>query len=352
MRREVVLSQVPDGFRHGGLGRSVLVDPGLAVEREGDCFVGEVLPFDAGDPAVRDHFHVGERLTRLRAGETVPLALASRRSMMEFASGTGECRLRAGDRAFVLGGDGYAGSFECAEPDYGVPVAVRVLGAIVGGRSERPLHVADFAPPEIPRIGRSDATASVVAVVGSRMDCGKSTTVRRAVEGLRERGAAVAAAKVTGFGCRHETAALGADLCLDFTDFGLPSTCGRDGERVLATARRLLSALEGSGAEILVLEFGEALIGPYRVAEVLADLRAGIDRVVFVAFDLCGVEGGILRLRELGLGVDLVSGPVANTAVGVRLVEDRHGIPAESNRGPMPRLLRLLEGAGRASPCP
>jgi hypothetical protein len=214
------------------------------------------------------------------------------------------------------------------------------------------MNVADFDPPEVPRISRGGRGAPVVAVVGSRMDCGKSTTARRLIAGLRALGAPVAAAKVTGFGCRHETKALGADVCLDFTDFGLPSTCGGDGRRVLETARRLVEELRGSGAEALVLEFGEALIGPYRVAEVLADLRPEIDRVVFVAFDLCGVEGGVLRLRELGLPADLVSGPVANTPVGVRLVEERHGIPAESNRGPMPRLVRLLETSGRSAPCP
>jgi hypothetical protein len=263
--------------------------------------------------------------------------------MMEFASATSAHAIAAGDTVWILGGDGYAGSFECAEPDYGTPVSAVVLGAVPARGRTRALNVDDFTPPEQEAARPVAKDALVVAVVGSRMDCGKSTSIRRMTAGLRLRGRRVGAGKVTGFGCRYEVTGLGADLCLDFTDYGLPSTCGGDGERVRRTAKRILGDLRGAGPEVVILELGEALIGPYRVDEVLEELRLEIDVLIFVAFDLCGVEGGVHRLRELGLEPDFVTGPVANTPVGTGLVEGRHGIPAESNRGSMPRLVAELE---------
>jgi hypothetical protein len=241
--------------------------------------------------------------------------------MMEFASRTSTRAIGAGDTVWILGGDGYAGSFECAEPDYGTPVSAVVLGAVPARGRTRALNVDDFTPPE------QEA----------------ARPIRRMTAGLRLRGRRVGAGKVTGFGCRYEVTGLGADLCLDFTDYGLPSTCGGDGERVRRTAKRILGDLRGAGPEVVILELGEALIGPYRVDEVLQELRPEIDALVFVAFDLCGVEGGIHRLRDLGIEPDFVTGPVANTPVGAGLVEGRHGIPAESNRGSMPRLVAELE---------
>jgi hypothetical protein len=100
----------------------------------------------------------------------------------------------------------------------------------------------------------------------------------------------------------------------------------------------------------VVLELGEALIGPYRVDEVLGDLRHEIDVLVFVAFDLCGVEGGFHRLRELGIAPDFVTGPVANTPVATGLIERRHGVPAESSLGSMPRLIAHLARSLGARP--
>ena len=120
------------------------------------------------------------------------------------------------------------------------------------------------------------------------MDCGKSTTIQRITAGFRRQGFRVGAGKLTGFGCRYEVSALGADFCVDFTDYGLPSTCGAEGEPVRRTARRVLEGLRGAGPDVVVLELGEALIGPYRVDEVLRDLREQIDVVSSSRSNLCG----------------------------------------------------------------
>jgi hypothetical protein len=149
--RSAVVAHLPDGLRHSGLCGTIPYDPALAIEREGDCFVAEVEAFDPSDARVRSHFHVGEKLVQLRRGDLVPLVLAYRRSMMEFASATSAYSLRGGDTVYVLGGDGYAGSFECAEPDYGTPVSAVVLGAVPGRTAGRAMNTAASRRPSCRR---------------------------------------------------------------------------------------------------------------------------------------------------------------------------------------------------------
>jgi len=330
---------VPDGFRHTGVRSPIAFDPTLVIRREGDCFVAEVDDFDLGDGRYRNHFHVGRKKVHLRPGDPVPLILCYRRSMMEFGSAISDYALSAGDPVWILGGDGYAGSFESALPEYGKPIAATIRGALPGQAVGSALNVADFEPAQA-ATGRGEASEGrplTVAVVGSRMDCGKSTT------GLRARGRRTATGKVTGFGCYHETVEHEGDCCLDFTDYGLPSTCGKDGTRVRRIARRVLDDLRRQQPDVVILEFGEALIGPYRVDEVLEDLSSEIDLTLFVALDQCGVAGGIERFRQLGIEVAHITGPVANTPIAVQIIESRHGLPAETNREGMPRLIAELE---------
>lgn len=338
---------VPDGFRHFDR-RSLPWDPDLGISREGDCFVAEITGFDPDDPGWRNHFHVGGKTVFLKPGDRVGLILACRRSMMEFASRPGEPgRFGSGDSVAILGGDGYAGSFECSLAEYGRPIGATILGGIPSGDPGRALNVAEAAAPTVGGLG-ARLNPLTVAVMGTRMDCGKSTTIRNLAGGLRRSGHRVVAGKVTGFGCRHETVALGGEACLDFTDYGLPSTCGPEGGRVIQTARRVCHDLKQTGADFVFLEFGGGLIDEYRVDEVAAALSGDIDFLIFVAFDLCGTAGGLDRLRESGLGADWVSGPVANTAVGISLIERHFGLAAESNRDGMERLLEVLSSRAAA----
>ena len=136
--RSAVAPTCPTFFGTAALAGPSPYDPALAIEREGDRFVAEVEAFDPSDARVRSHFHVGEKLVQLRRGDLVPLVLAYRRSMMEFASATSAYSLRGGDTVYVLGGDGYAGSFECAEPDYGTPVSAVVLRPVPAGPPAAP----------------------------------------------------------------------------------------------------------------------------------------------------------------------------------------------------------------------
>ena len=98
---EIELAVVPDGFRHIELGSAARVDPALSITREGDCFVAEVDAFDETHSMARNHLHVDEQMVHVRPGDRIPLILAYRRSMMEFASATDAYRLTPGDTIFI-----------------------------------------------------------------------------------------------------------------------------------------------------------------------------------------------------------------------------------------------------------
>jgi len=167
------------------------------------------------------------------------------------------------------------------------------------------------------------------------MDCGKSTTVIQLERSLKRVGISSVAGKISGFGCFYETKNLNTNFTVDFTDFWLPSTCGRDGEKVLRAADSVLATLRAQNSDVIILEFGGELIGPYRVIEILERVKHQIDFTIFVTFDLCGLKGGSAQLASMNCKIDLVTGPLVNTSLGVDLVRQWFDIASESNQDEM-----------------
>lgn len=338
---QLTLNYIPDGFRHTDITHRVYCDRQFRLENEGDCFVGRVNDFDFSNRFHLNHIHLQKQKYYVRPGEIIPLILAYRRSIMEIASTRAAYSLKAGDSAYLLGGDGYAGSYQCVLATYGYPVSVEILGGIINPATGKNYNIADFRlpSPEAPSLHRP----FVIAVLGVRMDCGKSTTIRQIAGQLRGKGYSVVTGKVSGFGCLYETANLNSDLSIDFTDFGLPSTCGHLEEKVLETAKQILEHLKHQHSDVIILEFGGDLIGPYRVTEVMQKLRDQIDYTIFVTFDLCGLKGGKEHLAGINCRIDLVSGPLVNTSLGVEMVNQWFQLPAESNQAEMTGTLATME---------
>lgn len=336
---------LPDGFRHCGLTTDLTCDEHAILAEEGDCCIAEVEDFDPTAFRPLCHSHRHGQLVNLRPGQRVPLILAHRRSLMELASELEAYRLARGDMVTLLGGDGYAGSYFSVLDSYGTPVQARILGGIVDPASARLLNTQAHACPPPPARSRPGHVPLVIGVAGVRMDCGKSTAARNLAGLLEADGLDVAVGKVTGFGCLYETRSIARGLALDFSDFGLPSTCGPDGAKVVSIASQLVDRLVAAAPDVILLEFGGDLIGPYRVLECLAALRPRIDHLVFAAFDLCGVHGAMEQLQRIGMRPDTVSGPIANNPLGVELLREHCGVRAESSLAPMTATVERLLAA-------
>jgi hypothetical protein len=199
-------------------------------------------------------------------------------------------------------------------------------------------NLAAFAPHRVrpaPAVRETASRVPVVAVVGTSMNSGKSTTLACLAHGLAAAGLTVHAGKATGTGAgndAHLFTDAGAHRVVDFTDFGHPSTFGlafEDVRDVFATMADVLASPAGHGAPDVVLV--EIADGIYQgdTSRLLTDdaFRSVVDRVVFAAGDALGASGGIGALRALGCEPSVVSGVL--TASPLATAEARRALDVD-----------------------
>ncbi|MBB5790581.1 DUF1611 domain-containing protein [Jiangella mangrovi] len=255
-----------------------------------------------------------------------------------------KARLFAGDEIVVAYGARYAtDAYEAVVPDDFGPcdlvaaggMAGRVVGAYSGfaaptritplgrlaGHDGRGLTVRDGAP-----IGPAPVPPAlhppVVAVVGTSMNAGKTTSAASLVKGMTRAGRRVAAAKVTGTGAGNDRWHLidaGGAPVLDFTDAGFPSTHLVSPEDLVATYFGLLSAVSAAEPDMVVIEIADG-VAHVETARLLAEpaVRATLSGVLFAAGDALGALSGVNLLRSWHLRVTAVTGMVTASPLAAR----------------------------------
>jgi hypothetical protein len=171
----------------------------------------------------------------------------------------------------------------------------------------------------------------VVAVVGSSMNAGKTTTAANLIVGLRRRRLRVGAAKVTGTGAGADPwlyRDAGASPVLDFTDSGFASTAGLAAEALEHILTHLTGHVASSGVECLVLEVADGLLQAETAALVESHRFAKtVDAVVFAARDAMSAVAGVEWLQRRNLTVAAVSGLVTASPLARREAAGMVGIP-------------------------
>jgi len=180
-----------------------------------------------------------------------------------------------------------------------------------------PLPPLDLAPPSS-RTGRP----SVVAVVGTSMNSGKSTALACLAHGLARGGMRVAAGKATGTGAGGDPGMFvdaGASAVLDFTDFGLVSTSRLKHDDVVAVFTSLVNQLACTGCDVVLVEIADGIF-QLETARLLADpvFTDYIDHVLFAAGEAMGAASGVQELRRLGIEVAAVSGKLTSSPLAAR----------------------------------
>jgi hypothetical protein len=297
------------------------------------------------------------RFSRVRPGDVVAVALGHRKALFGY-SGYLPATVRPGDRLNLLNLGGVLGVCDSINPDLGEPFVCEVLGQIlafpfVGERIGVPAHISQGALPLAATldVGR----VPVVALVGTSMSAGKTAAACALVQELTHRGYRVAAGKATGVSLRRDILAMedsGAKKTLIFTDLGIVTTTA---ESAPGAARTLLTHLAADGADVVVLELGDGLLGLYGVDAILddPDVRASFGAVVLAAGDPVGAWGGARLLRERhSLGTTVVTGPATDNAAGTKLVERQAGVPARNARSDPRGLADVVAAALGLEPGP
>lgn len=189
------------------------------------------------------------------------------------------------------------------------------VGGVVSLRRCAPLRPSDPVTTNVAR-------GSAIAVLGTSMNAGKTTTAAALIRGIRAAGLRVAAGKVTGTGAGGDTFLFtdsGACAVLDFTDFGYASTYLLDHQEVRRVFASILDELAASHPDVVVIEVADGLL-QRETARLIADPIFGkrIDATVFAAGDALGAQAGCSLLSARGLPTLALSGRLTASPLATR----------------------------------
>lgn len=261
------------------------------------------------------------------------------------------CRLYPDDEIIVAYGARYApDQFEAVVPDDLGPCDLAAGGGIAGrvvswhDRTSKPTRIVPvglFADAEgriinlrrfaIPVEQRPRHTPVVIAIAGTSMNSGKTTTASSLVHGLSRAGLRVSAAKVTGTGSGGDLWSLvdaGAEKVLDFTDMGYATTANLEPLEVEHVALSIINTLSSDLVDVIIIEIADGVLQK-ETAQLLSSPRfkSRLNGIVFAAGDAMGAGAGVRWLRERDLPIMAVSGVVTTSPLGIRETEDATGLP-------------------------
>lgn len=195
------------------------------------------------------------------------------------------------------------------------PTRVRPIGLIAQMRDSRIVNVADGAEPfESPQ---GPVATPVIAIAGTAMNAGKTTTAAYLTRGMRLAGLRVGYAKVTGTGAGGDPWLIrdaGACPVLDFTDIGHVSTYRIELEQVETICRRLIHRLQIAGVDLIILEIADGLF-QRETAHLLSTQMSKdcFDGILFAATDSMGASAGVQWLAREGHRIIAVTGTVTSS---------------------------------------
>jgi hypothetical protein len=207
------------------------------------------------------------------------------------------------------------------------PTLINPVGILID-KSGTPLNLAQFALKELPNIGSRPLT---LAVAGTSMNAGKTTTAASLIKGLTAYGMKVGAAKITGTGAGGDIWFMidsGADPVLDFVDAGFPSTYLVPFDRVVKIFEVLTSYLTRADVDVIVLEIADGLYQE-ETAKLLESeaMHQKVDGLLFAAGEAMGGRAGVEWLVQLDIPVLALSGRLTRSPLAIREVENVLNIP-------------------------
>jgi molybdopterin-guanine dinucleotide biosynthesis protein len=197
------------------------------------------------------------------------------------------------------------------------PTKIMPIG-LIGNHAGNRLNVADYRISS----GPSAKSITVILVVGTAMNSGKTFTAASIIYSLKPTKYRVAGIKATGTGSGGDIFLfkdMGADVVLDFTDGGFSSTYLQPDEDIERTTSALIDHAAWLGCDIVVLEVADGL--RHKETEALLrsnSLRDRVSSVVFAAYDSMGAKAGYDILREWGYRVLAVSGQLTRSPLAMR----------------------------------
>lgn len=231
------------------------------------------------------------------------------------------------------------------------PTSIEPIGLVTRTLGGPVINLADAAVSDLTVMDES--RVPVLAVVGTAMNSGKTTSAAQLVHGLKRSGLRVGFAKVTGTGAGGDPwllADAGAVVTLDFTDAGHASTYLLPEEEVARVFRTLVAHLQRTEVDAIVLEVADGLY-QQETSRLLRspDFRKLVHGVLFAAADAMGAAAGVDWLLRHGHAIAGVTGVLTSSPLQAREVRENTGqtvIPTPELTDPG-RARRILDWAMR-----
>jgi hypothetical protein len=265
------------------------------------------------------------RMAKINPGDIIVGVLGYRRALKGFVGDVPES-VNAHDRLHLLNLGGLVGRCVGHHHSLSGAIEVEVLGMPM--RDGRILNIAEGAVAPRESLGVS---APLVLVAGTCMNSGKTYAATEIIKHLTRAGQRVAGAKLAGVACLRDTLNMqdhGAIETMSFLDCGLPSTVGV--KDLAPIAKGIISKLSETQPDCIVIELGDGILGGYGVSTIFKDreLMNAAAALVFCANDFVGAWGGRELLAKQGVKIDVVSGPVSDSQMGIDYVKSELGLEA------------------------
>ena len=274
---------------------------------------------------------VSGRAMTLVAGDIFLATPGHRESTRSVVGGVPERGLVAGKNYWVLAESGVVGDLIGGAPHAKTYVGkVKHLGAVAGDDG-RAIAIQQFAVPAANRV--TDHGAPVFLFLGTSAEVGKTTAALTVLRALLEQGhATVIVLKATGTSGVTEISTYqdyGAAQVFDCVDFGLPTTYPSHRKGMARVFDRALDTCLSITGDAVLIECGGDMLGA-NVPVFLGRLkrRRPHPKVILAAADAVGAWGGMRMLRNMGLSVDLITGPCTDTPTLQRRTETLCRTPA------------------------
>lgn len=316
---------------------------GLSSEgspRSGDLVLATVL--DVGQHTRLEL--VSGRRAQLYRGDEIVCAYGARYATDQFDAGVPATHATCD----LVAAGGIAAVTRARHANVRKATLIRPVGRLLDLRGDT-LNLDRFGigSPVVPAPRRS-----LIVVVGTSMNAGKTTVMSNLIRGLTRAGVRVGACKVTGTGSGGDLWSMldaGADRALDFTDSGFASTAGADLGALDRAAAALVSTLEASGVDVVVAEIADGLFQRETAALLSPPLAfaSRIDAVFLAAGDAMGAQAGAAWLHSRNLPLKAVTGVITSSPLAVREAQGvmRYEVIETSKLSEVTSAARLCLGA-------
>ncbi|MGK7953807.1 MAG: DUF1611 domain-containing protein [Crocosphaera sp.] len=199
---------------------------------------------------------------------------------------------------------------------------------LLGDSEGKRINLKDWTLPVTSYISQLPPT---IAVVGTSMNSGKTTTVANLIKGLHLSGLKVGAAKITGTGAGGDIWLMkdaGANFALDFTDMGFPSTYKLSSEKVERIFLTLTHYLAAQEMDVIILEIADGLYQEETATLVSSSIfRQGVQGILFAANSALEVTTGQQWLQQYHLPLLGVSGTITMSPLAMKEAVTATGLP-------------------------